>query len=169
LGASALGVAPMLHAQGPRAAAKGETGGPASRVLPLDRDWLFGGKFNPAAVAPQFDDAAFERVQLPHCVVKLGWQNWNPDTWMDVWIYRRHFTLPEDFAGRRVFLHFDGALVGTTPTINGHTLPQHLGGYLPFHYEITNYLKSGDNVLAVALDARWSQVPPQGGPRGHRA
>lgn len=169
LGALAFAAAPMLRAQTPRASAAGEGSGPATRVLELDRDWLFGGKFNPAATAPQFDDAAFTRVSLPHCVAKLGWQNWDPALWQDVWIYRRHFTLPPDFAGRRVFLHFDGVLVGATPTINGHTLPQHLGGYLPFRYEVTQWLRAGDNVLAVAVDARWSQVPPQGNPKGHSA
>src|SRR5258708_1630722 len=121
VGALAFTAAPMLRAQSPRAAAQGEASGAATRELPLDRDWLFGGKFHAAAVAPQFDDAAFARVSLPHCVATLGWQNWDPATWQDVWIYRRHFASPEGFAGRRVFLHFDGVMVGATPTINGHT------------------------------------------------
>jgi beta-galactosidase len=139
---------------------------PASRVIPLDRDWRFGGKFDPAASAAQFDDRAFSPVTLPHCVAKLSWQNWDPASWQDVWIYRRHFNLPADFKGLRVFLHFDGVMVGTTPTINGHTLPQHLGGYLPSRYEITDWLSEGDNVLAVAVDSRWKNVPPEGAPDG---
>ncbi len=32
--------------------------GAATRVFPLDRDWLFGGKFTPDAAAPEFNDAA---------------------------------------------------------------------------------------------------------------
>ena len=140
--------------------------GPASRTLPLDQDWLFGGKFDPAALAPGFDDAAYSRIALPHSVAKLSWQNWEPAAWQEVWIYRRHFTLPEEHKGLRTFLQFDGVMVGATPTINGHALPQHLGGYLPFRYEITDRLAEGDNVLALAVDSRWSNVPPEGSPVG---
>jgi beta-galactosidase len=42
--------------------------------------------------------------------------------------------------------------------------PNTLGGYLPFRYEITDWLTGGDNVLAVAVDSRWSNVPPGGAP-----
>jgi beta-galactosidase len=128
----------------------------------LDRDWLFGGKFAPDAVVPQFNDAAFARVSIPHSVARLSWQNWDPAAWQDVWLYRKHFTLPADWKGLRTFLHFDGIMVGATPTINGHTLPQHLGGYLPFRYEITDSVTEGSNVLALAVDSRWSNVPPEG-------
>jgi beta-galactosidase len=132
----------------------------------LDQDWLFGGKFERAAVARRFDDSAFSRINLPHCVAKLSWQNWDPAVWEDVWVYRRHFTLPEEFRKLRVFLHFDGVMVGATPTVNDHELSQHLGGYLPFEYEVTDWLTEGDNVLAVAVDSRWSNVPPEGAPVG---
>ncbi|HWH68435.1 MAG TPA: glycoside hydrolase family 2 TIM barrel-domain containing protein, partial [Candidatus Sulfotelmatobacter sp.] len=162
LGAMALAAAPILGCRSAESHPMPPRSGPASRVMPLDRDWLFGGKLDPAALAPQFDDAAFKRVSLPHCVARLSWQNWEPSAWQAVWSYRRHFQLPADCQGLRTFLHFDGVMVGATPTVNGHELPQHLGGYLPFHYEITDRLTAGDNVLAVAVDSRWSNVPPQG-------
>src|ERR1017187_1063829 len=140
--------------------------GAAGSWWPLDQDWLFGGKFSAAALAPSFDDAAFARITLPHCVARLSWQKWDPAAWEDLWIYRRHFSLRRQFKGKRVFLHFDGVMVGATPVINGHSLPQHLGGYLPARYEITDWLGDGDNVLAVAVDSRWSNVPPDGSPKG---
>lgn len=142
--------------------------GPARRTLPLNDAWLFGGKYTPAATAPRFDDAAFERITLPHTVAKLSWKDWAPGAWEQVWIYRRHFALPAELRGARVFLHFDGVMVGATPTINGHELPEHLGGYLPARYELTSHLAAGDNVLAVRVDSRWSNVPPEGAPIGPR-
>lgn len=142
------------------------TSGPASFRFPLDQNWLFGGKFSADAVKPHFDDAAFEKITLPHCVAKLSWQGWSPSAWQDVWIYRRHFSAPTEFRHRRVFLDFDGVMNTAMPTVNGHALPPHAGGYLPFHYEITDFLKHGRNVLAVAVDSRWNQVPPDGSPKG---
>jgi beta-galactosidase len=164
--ASTLAALPILGCRGMKAETKPAQKGPAAWTMPLDRDWLFGGKFDPAAVAPEFNDVAFARVTLPHCVAKLSWQNWDAADWQQVWIYRRHFALPKAFAGQRVFVHFDGVMVGATPTINGHALPEHLGAYLPFHYEITDWIKDGDNVLAVKVDSRWSNVPPEGNPKG---
>ena len=142
------------------------TGG-ASYKLSLDQNWLFGGKYASGAEDPNFNDQSFSKVTLPHCVANLSWQNWNAAQWQDIWIYRRHFSLPSEFIGQRVFLNFDGAMVGTTPVINGNTLAQHLGGYLPSKYEITDLLNNtGDNVLAVIVDSRWSNVPPEGSPNG---
>ncbi|HXE52577.1 MAG TPA: hypothetical protein VN541_06145 [Tepidisphaeraceae bacterium] len=100
---------------------------PAARTIALNRDWRFGGKFNPAATAPVFDDGAFTPVNLPHSVARLSWENWEPAAWENVWVYRKHFAPPSDFKGLRVFLDFEGVMVGVRPTINGHTLSQPLG------------------------------------------
>jgi len=169
LGAAAVASTPVL---GCRSAASEKISGrpvPASRTISLDHDWLFGGKFTEAATKPDFDDTAFSRITLPHCVAKLSWQNWNPSDWEGVWIYRRHFVLPRDLQGLRWLLHFDGVMVGTLPVINGRALPQHFGGYLPARYEITDSLADNENVLAVAVDSRWSNVPPEGSPKGPRS
>lgn len=133
------------------------------RIISLNQNWLFGGKFNPTML--NANDSAFSPVTLPHCVVNLPWREWNAADWQDLWFYRKHFTLPANMAGMRVFLHFDGVMVGATPIINGHSLPPHLGGYLPFSYEVTDWI-STENTLNVIVDARWSNVPPQGAPVG---
>ena len=115
---------------------------------------------------PEFDDRTFSKVTLPHAVSKLSWQNWDPAAWEDVWIYRRHFPLPPEAAGRRVFVEFEGVMTAASPAVNGHALPEHRGGYLPFRHEITNWLKPGENVIAVAVDSRWKGIPPDGNPKG---
>ena len=143
--------------------------GPAGWRVPLDGDWLFGGKLSDDATKRQFNDEGFSKITLPHCVAKLSWQDWDPAAWEDVWAYRRHFSLPSEFRNRRLFVQFDGVMTGASPAINGHALPEHLGGYLPFRYEISDWLTGGDNVLAVAVDSRWKNVPPEGAPAGPRS
>ncbi len=166
LGAAALASGAVLGRQG---APEPTQSGPAARVLPLKAEWLFGGKFRPDAAQPAFPDGTFDHVALPHCAVSLSWREWNPASWEAVWIYRRRFAWPEALRQSRVFLEFDGVAVGATPVINGHTLPEHLGAYLPFRYELTGLLKAENNVLAVAVDGRWRNVPPEGSPRGPAA
>lgn len=138
--------------------------------LPLERGWLFG-KSLPSAdeSQPQSNAANFSQVTLPHCVAALGWQNWNPDRWQDVWIYRRHFHLPAQLSGRRIFLRFSGVMTAATPQVNGRTLPRHVGGYLPFEYEITGAVRQGRNILSVAVDSRWANTPPEGSRLGPKS
>jgi beta-galactosidase len=143
--------------------------GPASYCLSLNGDWSFGGPLKDDTERSQLHENALSHVTLPHCVCQLSWQDWDPAAWEHVWLYRRNFLLPPEFRSRRVFLRFDGVMVGASPSINGHVLKGHLGGYLPFQYEITNWLKGGDNVLAIAVDSRWKNVPPEGSPKGPRS
>lgn len=143
--------------------------GPSQLEYSMDQDWLFGGRVGELSGNGAASDASFEKITLPHCVAKLSWQDWDPALWEDVWVYRRHFTLPPEFAHRRVFVNFDAAMVTAEVTINGISLPEHKGGYLPFTYEITQALEDGENVLELRVDSRFLNVPPEGSPRGPKA
>jgi beta-galactosidase len=162
LGAAALAAAPVLL---DTAAAKpGASRGPARFVIPLDQDWLFGGR-----LAGATDEKAFVRVTVPHCAPHLSWQNWDPTVWQTLWLYRRRFSYPKGASNRRVFVHFDGVMTGAKPACNGVALPEHMGGYLPFRYELTQWLKEKkENTLDVVVDGRWQNVPPDGNPKGSR-
>jgi beta-galactosidase len=150
------------------APARRATLGQSQSAVSLDQDWLFGGKSSAEALEPGFDDSNFERVTLPHTVTPLSWQNWDPASWQDVWIYRRVFPVPAELRGLRLFLDFDRVNAAATPVVNGQRLKQHQGGFLPFEREITQ-LANPQNVLAVEVDARWLNVPPAGSPRGPSA
>ncbi|HEX3719037.1 MAG TPA: glycoside hydrolase family 2 TIM barrel-domain containing protein [Verrucomicrobiae bacterium] len=162
LGTAALAVGSILDFSAMPAKAAAQNG-PARFVVPLDQDWLFGGKFNANG------NTAFSKVTLPHCVAKLSWQNWNPASWQSVWSYRRNISWPKEYSKRRAFLKFDGVMTSAKPVINGTALQEHMGGYLPFRYELTQWLKEGENVLDVEVDSRWQSVPPDGSPKGPRA
>ncbi len=148
---------------------KGSRTGPAQLLFALDQDWLFGGKVDPDAKETHVDESAFTKITLPHCVTKLSWQEWDAASWQDVWLYRRRFSVPKEFANRRVFVKFEGVMVSSEPSINGTPLLAHQGGYLPFTYELTPSLKASGNVLDLKVDARFQNVPPEGSPRGPHA
>jgi beta-galactosidase len=142
-------------------------GGGAAVITSLNGGWLFGGAWVAGSDQPGYDDSGFAAVTLPHVQVPLSWNEWDPTTWEQVWIYRRHFSMPSQAAsGMRTFADFQGALTTATPTINGTQLAAHQGGYLPFSYELTGYLRPQANVLAVKLDSTWQNVPPEGSPDG---
>lgn len=168
--AAALQPAAGLLSWSANPASTASRAGQGTRALSLDGDWLFGGKLPSGAPGPALGSAfggkAFAPVTLPHSAVPLSWQKWDPSAWEDVWVYRRRFTVPPEWRGLRLFLHFDRVMAGATPVVNGHSLEPHLGGFLPFAREITGLTVDGDNTLALAVDSRWLNVPPSGSPRG---
>jgi len=157
---SLLGAGPASAAGGAHRHQTLDLRGPAASIVSFDGGWLFG-QFATGSDQPRFDDSALATVTLPHTVAPLSWQNWDPSTWEQVWIYRKHFDAPADTEGLRLFLDFDAAITQSTVTLNGTVLTEHTGGYLPFSAEITGKLQPADNVIAVTLDSTFNlDVPP---------
>lgn len=148
-----------------RAAERGAAPARGRLIIPLNRDWRFGRNRTDAATARAFDDAQFETVTLPHANVRLPWHGFDERSYAFVSIYRRHFTLPAEARGRRVFVDFDGAMTASTVWINGQRLGEYKGGYTPFSFELTPAIDwERDNVLAVELDSsERADIPPFGG------
>jgi beta-galactosidase len=134
------------------------------RILPMNRNWLYGGPAVPGCAAPDFDDGKFQRVTIPHSNNIFPWHSFDEKDFQFVSIYRRHFKLSPQ-PGRRVFVDFAGVMTAATVTINGHKLGEYRGGYTPFSFELTPHLKpDAPNVLAVEADStERPDIPPFGG------
>ena len=67
--------------------------------------------------------------------------------------YRRAFTAPQAWQGKKVFVEFDGVYQNSDVWINGQLLGHRPFGYISFEYDLTPHLKFGQtNVLAVRVD-----------------
>ena len=90
---------------------------------------------------------AWDKVSVPHCFsVDPRYQFYTGTVW-----YRKSFPWQVQ-SGKRILLHFDAAYYATTVWLNNQKIGTHEGGYTPFHFDITDYLKSGDNILAVSVN-----------------
>lgn len=79
-----------------------------------------------------------------------------------VW-YRREFTVPDAWRGKRILLHFGAVDYEAEVWINGTSVGTHRGGYTPFCFDITDQLKEGSNVLVLcAEDDNRSGLQPRG-------
>ncbi|HMD98746.1 MAG TPA: glycoside hydrolase family 2 TIM barrel-domain containing protein [Terriglobia bacterium] len=139
---------------------------PAARVvLPMNRNWLYGGKVMPGSSRADFDDSKFQHVTLPHTNKLLPWHSFDEKAFQFVSIYRRHFRTPAGLRGRRIFVDFAGVMTAATVSLNGEKLGEYRGGYTPFSFELTKHLQwDGDNVLAVEVDStERADIPPFGG------
>jgi len=111
------------------------------------------------AEAPGFDDSTWKDVTTPHA--------WNEDNAFrkDIkdlstgaaW-YRKHFKLPAESAGRKVFLEFEGIRQGGEFYLNGKLIGRHENGVMAFGFDITDLLKQApqENVLAARIDNSWN-------------
>ncbi len=148
-----------------RAAAADSNAGSLRRVYPLNRRWLYSDKITPNGTKAEFNDNGFLRVTIPHTNKMLPWHGFDDKEFEFVSLYRRHFRLPVELLGRRVFIDFGGVMTAATVTINGQRLGEYRGGYTPFSFELTPHLNwRGDNVLAVEVDStERKDIPPFGG------
>jgi len=78
--------------------------------------------------------------------------------------YRRTFSVPAAWAGRRTMLNFGAADWEATVWVNGKEQGTHKGGYDAFHFDITDALKAdGENELIVrVLDPTDAGTQPRG-------
>ncbi len=70
------------------------------------------------------------------------------------WVYyKKEYTLPSFFEGRRIVLRFDAVTHKAKVLLNGEIIAEHKGGFLPFEVEITDLITYGKpQQLIVAAD-----------------
>jgi hypothetical protein len=76
-------------------------------------------------------------------------------------LYTNVFVVPPAWAGRKIFLVFEGVFTDTSTSINGRSVgPTHRGGFYEFKYDVTTNVVVGasTNVLQVTV-RRWSTDP----------
>jgi len=80
--------------------------------------------------------------------------------------YRRSFTVPQDWKGKRVLLNFEAVDWESTVWVNGKEIGTHRGGYDPFSYDITDALNSNreQELVVKVWDPTNDENAPQ--PRG---
>jgi beta-galactosidase len=122
-------------------------------------DWLLNVGNAPGADAPAFADASWQKISLPHA--------WNEDSAFKVSIeqlpigiawYRKHFKLPANAAGKKVFLEFEGIRFGGEFYLNGEPIGRHENGVMAFGFDISEKVKPApqENVLAARIDNAWN-------------
>ncbi|MBC8137289.1 MAG: DUF4982 domain-containing protein [Fibrella sp.] len=152
-----------------------KTGGPNSLVVLVENTAGGGGiaglvsmgtrrpETTPDAVKPDFNDAPWRKVHLPHDYVVEGTFDSGADTGhgslpvTQGW-YRKTFTLPTSYRGKSLWIDFDGIYRKSTVYLNGVKLGENPSGYIGSQYDITKAANfGGKNVLAVHVDPRQAE------------
>lgn len=143
---------------------------PVRVKLNFDPDWRFlRADPGPLAAMEGFDDSAWTLVSAPHTYNDVdsfdhysvpghrGEQGtWGGRTW-----YRKHFLLPAAYRGKRIYIEFEAVRQVAEVYLNGTRLGACKTGFTPFGFDLTPYVRFGDepNVLAVMCDNRFMKDP----------
>lgn len=74
-----------------------------------------------------------------------------PQRFNPVASYVKYFSVPERMKGKRVFISFQGAESGLALWLNGHFAGYSEDSFTPSEFELTEYIKDGENKLAVQV------------------
>ncbi|PRX96846.1 glycoside hydrolase family 2 protein [Allonocardiopsis opalescens] len=105
------------------------------------------------------------RITVPFCPESELSGVGDTDFLEAVW-YRRTVTVPAEWTGRRVLLHFQAVDYDTTVWVNGVEVARHRGGFTPFTAELHGVAAPGEEAVIV-VRARDSRHGPQA--RGKQA
>ncbi|WP_158967540.1 glycoside hydrolase family 2 TIM barrel-domain containing protein [Paraglaciecola sp. L3A3] len=140
----------------------------------LNQSWKFyRGQADAKFYTSEFDDSAWETVTIPHTLALTSLtldgvedQTTQLSFHRDVGWYRKNFRVTSDPV-KKVFLEFEGVHQVTDVWVNGQHVGQNsVGGYTPFHFDISEFVNRGQlNQLTILADNRRSEiVPPDPGP-----
>ncbi len=140
---------------------------PNKLELNFNTNWLYCNMDIPNGQDIDLDETRFEGVCLPHTNATLE-DHQNIDISQNQFVswYRRHFILPDEYKGRKVFVDFEGVGTIAQVYVNGKFVGEHKGAYTPFKLDITSYANFGDkeNVIAVRVDStERKDIPPEAG------
>lgn len=154
-------------------------------VILLDKGWSFIQKDIKNGEDIHLDDSEWEKVQVPHDWAIQGNFDMNIDMQsvqviedgekaaklrtgrtgalpcFGIGWYRKVLPVTTSDQGKRVFITFDGAMSLAKIYLNGEYIGEWPYGYSSFSFELTKYLKFGqENILAVRLEnkpesSRW--------------
>ena len=117
--------------------------------------WLFMLSDDSLMATAAYDDSQWRKLSLPHDWSIEG--QLSPDLASctgylpgGIGWYRKHFSVTDGAA--RHYIYFEGVYNRSEVYLNGRLLGKRPNGYISFLYDLTPYLKEGDNVLAVRVD-----------------
>ena len=127
--------------------------------LNFNADWRLCVGDYPEATDAAFDDSQWQKVTLPYAF--NGDEAFRKDivdlTDTICW-YRKVFSLTSHHSPltSKYFIEFEGVRQGADVYLNGHHVGFSENGVIAFGFDLTPYIKEGENVLAVRCDNSWT-------------
>ena len=106
-----------------------------------------------------YDDSDWDTVSVPHPINAEDsfdgacYDAGEAGLYRGFMFYRKHITIPESDAGKKLFLEFEAVRNSVYLYVNGEIVGYYEAGIAATGFDITDYVKPGqDNLIAVATD-----------------
>jgi beta-galactosidase len=134
--------------------------GQSSRVETLfDSDWRFFPGDAGKADQPGFNDSSWRLLELPHdWSIEGNFDQKSPAGGSGGYLpagtgwYRKHFIVSRNDLRTNCRILFDGVYMNSDVWLNGQHLGNYPFGYNSFYYDLDQFLKAGENIIAVRVD-----------------
>lgn len=125
----------------------------------LSENWKFAfdSSKNADCSIVNYDDSAWQNICIPHTWNALDGQDGGSNYQRGAGWYRTSIPWKAEYSGKQLYLEFLGASLKTDVYLNGNHVGEHKGGYTTFHFNITQYLSTGSNTLAVKVDNSYNE------------
>ena len=135
------------------------------QVININPVWKYATGDPADAFMANYDDSEWAVVSLPHShrIFTADLRNVK-NHGREVGWYRRVINIEGDQLQKKVFVVFQGAMQTTKLWVNDQPVGEYaVSGYDSFHFDITPYIKKGENFLAVRVDnTSRNDIPPDG-------
>ncbi len=140
----------------------------------LNGNWQFKWSANPSLRPTDFYKSTFNVSDWQNILVPGNWElqgygtpiyvekspilpdpSMIPDDDNPVGSYRKTFNIPAEWLNRKIYIHFGAVNSAFYIWINGERVGYSQGSKLPAEFDITRYIRAGENLLAVEV-YRWS-------------
>mgnify|MGYP000915939608 CR=1 FL=1 len=152
-----------------------EAKGRSSYRMDLDGIWKFSYARNYESAPKNFEKSSFDccgwdDIKVPSCIQMEGYDKphytnvaypWDADEAIEpgeipagfnpVASYVRYLTFPESMKGQRIILHIEGAESAATVWLNGSFAGYAGNSFDPMEFELTDYIRDGQNKLAIQV------------------
>ena len=106
--------------------------------------------------------AGWSNINLPHSWNSEDATDLNPGYRRDASWYQKKLNIAQIDKSQRYFLYFEGSNVTTKVYVNGTEAGGHIGGYIGFTIDVTNYIKPGNNDIFVRIAVFvWAKMLPR--------
>ncbi|ASK28922.1 beta-galactosidase [Chryseobacterium sp. T16E-39] len=106
----------------------------------------------------------WEKINIPHTWNAEDVMDDNPGYYRGIGWYQKEIDIPKGWKDKNIYIYFEGASQVAEVFVNGTSAGTHLGGYLAFSFNITQFLHEGKNEIKVKLDNSHNpDIPPLGG------
>lgn len=122
-----------------------ETKGTDRPTISLNGEWRF--RYSP--------ETEWNVIQVPGEAAMQGYAIRHDEPF----VYKRTFTVPADYAGKRVILRFDGVYSHALLSVNGHPIREHNGGFTRWETDITSWVYPGkENEVELEVTDRLDEI-----------